>query len=83
MRDSPQPVDVRVLYTEGCGVTPATITLVCSVAEEMGLRIRLQRVLVESPAQASELKFLGSPTLQVNGLDIDPAARSHTGYGFM
>jgi hypothetical protein len=26
--------------------------------------------------------FLGSPTIRVNGLDIDPASRSVTGAGF-
>jgi hypothetical protein len=76
-------VDVRVLYTAGCAATPATVDLVSSVARELGIQVRLQQVLVESPEQAAALKFLGSPTVHVNGLDVDPAARQHTHYGFM
>lgn len=76
-------VDVRVLYTEGCAATPTTVGLVASVARELDIQVRLQQVLVASPEQAAELRFLGSPTVQVNGLDVDPAARQHTHYGFM
>lgn len=48
-----------------------------------GHSIRLRKMVVQSPEQASELKFLGSPTAQVNGLDIDPAARDNPNYGLM
>jgi hypothetical protein len=75
-------VDVRLLYTAGCVGTPATVDLINSVAAEMGIQVRLERILVQSPEQANELRFLGSPTVQVNGLDIDPAARDNTNYGF-
>jgi len=29
-----------------------------------------------------EKKFLGSPTIRINGLDVDPSMRSSTNYGF-
>jgi hypothetical protein len=76
-------VDVKVLCTEGCAATPMTVDLIASLAGELDIQVRLQQVLVASPEQASALKFLGSPTVHVNGLDIDPAARYHTDYGFM
>ena len=66
-------VDVTVFHTEGCAATPPTIDLIKDVAQEMDIPIHLSKVLIQSPEQASELKFLGSPTVQVNGLDIDPA----------
>lgn len=75
-------VDVRLLYTVDCAGTPATVDLINSVAAEVGIQVRLEQILVQSPEQANELKFLGSPTVQVNGLDIDPAARDNTNYGF-
>lgn len=78
-----RPVDVRVLYTEGCAVTPPTLDLINDVAQKVDVPVRFQRILVQSPEQARELKFLGSPTVQVDGLDIDPAARSNFDYGFM
>lgn len=77
-------VDVEVLHTEGCPGTPPTIELINTVAAEMGIEIRLRETLIteESQKQAAEFRFLGSPTVRVNGLDIDPAAREATSYGF-
>jgi hypothetical protein len=77
-----QVVEVRVLFTAGCPATPETLELVTDVASSTQTPIKLEKILIESPEQALDLKFLGSPTVQVNGLDVDPAARSNTAYGF-
>jgi hypothetical protein len=77
------PVEVTVLHTEGCASTPSTINLVNEVARAMDVSIRLLTVPVQSPEQATELRFLGSPTVLVDGLDVDPAARTRVDYGFM
>ena len=76
------PLVVRVLYAEGCANTPPTIQRVREVAQEMGIPIALDQVLVTTQAQADALLFLGSPTVQINGQDIDPAARAATVFGF-
>ena len=60
-------VNVRLLYTEGCAATPATVDLIFSVAAQSGIRMKLERILVASPDQAHVLRFLGSPTVQVDG----------------
>jgi hypothetical protein len=75
-------IDVRILYTEGCANTTQTIQRVRDVAREMAVRIEIDQVLVTTQHQADELRFLGSPTVQVNGQDIDPAACKATAYGF-
>ena len=77
-----RPLNVRVLYTNECPATPETIELVEEIASSTGTRIQLEVIPVESPEQALELRFLGSPTVQVNGLDVDPAARQNTAFGF-
>ncbi len=76
-------IKTTVLYTAGCADTPSTIDLVRRTASEMGLEIDLETIRVEDQRQAEDLKFLGSPTVQLNGLDIDPGARDSTLYGFM
>jgi hypothetical protein len=76
-------VEVRVLFSEGCDNTPPTIDLIKQTALESGIEIDLKIVPVESQEQAQQWKFLGSPTVQVNGLDIEPSARSATAFGFM
>lgn len=82
-RPSQIEVVVQVLYAEGCPHTPGAIELIKDVALEMGVQICLSETLIESVEQAEEMRFLGSPTVLVSGLDIDPAARNSTSYGFM
>lgn len=76
-------LEVRILYAEGCGHTPGAVETVRSVASTMGLEFRLKMIRIDNPRQAWDLRFLGSPTVQVNGLDIDPSARSQDSFGFM
>lgn len=83
MNKTTQQVEVKLLHTEGCAAIPLTIDLIRDVAQEMGISIRVRKILVRSSEQATDLKFLGSPTVHINGLDIDPAARDSTYFGLM
>ena len=67
---------IQILFSEGCPHTSATIDLVKSVSKEMKLDIALERIQIDDHLQAQKLNFLGSPTIRVNGVDIDPSARS-------
>ena len=73
---------IRMLYTEGCGNAAPAIQRVRDVAQAMGIAIQVDQVLVTTQDQADELRFLGSPTIQIKGQDIDPAARAATAFGF-
>lgn len=42
----------------------------------------VEEVEVNGPEDAARERFLGSPTVLVNGLDIDPNARERTDYSF-
>lgn len=75
-------LDVQILYTEGCANTPQTVQRVSDVAQNMGMAVRINQILIASQKQADELHFLGSPTVQINGQDTDPAARTATAFGF-
>lgn len=82
MKAKTRAIDVNIFYMNGCEATPPTIELVRAIAAEMGIHARVKTVLVESPEQAIQLRFLGSPTVQVDGLDIEPLARTSSSYGF-
>ncbi len=75
-------VQVKVLYTEGCANTPPTVQRIREVAAELGIHIALTQVLVSTTEEAEAHRFLGSPTVQVNGLDLDPAVRGVRDFGF-
>jgi len=72
---------VVVLYTEGCPATPKTCELIAECLSELGLDVELRKVLIASQEEAERRRFLGSPTVQINGIDIDPAARDSEGFG--
>ena len=74
-------VRVSVLHMAGCPATPATVRLVEEVARTLGMAIALESVLVISAEQAQALSFLGSPTLRVEGRDIEPEARTRQDFG--
>ncbi|MFA5026431.1 MAG: hypothetical protein WC713_01015 [Candidatus Methylomirabilota bacterium] len=64
-----------------CPATPPTVRLVEETARGLRVPIALERVLVETPEQARVLGFLGSPTVRVEGRDIEPEARDRQDFG--
>ena len=72
---------VKVASLEHCGATQPTVDLVKSTAKELGLAIDFTYVAITTLEQAKAHKHLGSPTIQINGLDIEPAARSANQFG--
>jgi len=70
---SRQPL-VEILYFDGCPNHEQTSELVERVSGELGLEIEMRLVNVPDTAAARRLRFLGSPTVHVDGLDIDPHA---------
>jgi predicted signal transduction protein with EAL and GGDEF domain len=76
-----QPVEVRILHMAECPATPATVRLVEDVARSLDVPIVLETVLVETSDQAQTLQFLGSPTVQVAGRDIEPEAGDRQDFG--
>ncbi len=74
-------VNVIVLYTVGCPHTNPAIEMLNQVADDINIPIELKTVQITTQTQAVEYRFLGSPTIQVNGLDIEPAARNAQLFG--
>ena len=75
-------IDVRVLHISGCENAAATVSLVSEIRDNIGLVADLQVIEVRDQEQAETLQFLGSPTVQINGQDIDPAVIGKSTYGF-
>ncbi len=71
---------VEILYFEGCPHYQGAVDLVRQVARELGQAVEIVEVRIESPEEAKRLRFLGSPTVRVDGIDIEPAARASTDY---
>jgi hypothetical protein len=76
-----QKIKVRVLHTQGCANTAPTIALIEAVAAELALGLELSDLAISTPEQARAHNFYGSPTVQVNGQDIEVAVRGHEAAG--
>jgi hypothetical protein len=69
----PNPV-VEVLTFEGCPHAQPALELVERVIDELGLDATVRRVDVPDLETAATHRFLGSPTIRVNGRDVEPGA---------
>jgi len=73
-------MQVRIVYFQGCPNHEPATALVQAVADEIGVPIELSEIRVESERDAKRERMLGSPTIQLDGTDIDPAARGRDDY---
>ncbi|MGE0827677.1 MAG: thioredoxin family protein [Candidatus Binatia bacterium] len=73
-------MNIQVLYFEGCPNHAPTVALVREVVADLDLNAHVEEVQVTTQTEAERLRFLGSPTVQVNGVDIEPSAREQTNY---
>ena len=71
---------IEILYFDGCPNHQPTLELTREVVAELGLEADIHEVLVETPEAATERRFLGSPSIRVNGRDIEPEARGQTDF---
>jgi hypothetical protein len=63
---------VRFLFYEDCPSHESALERLREVLAEEGIDADIEVVEVESEEQAQELCFVGSPTILINGQDIDP-----------
>lgn len=73
-------MQVNVIYFDGCPNHDPVVSLVREVAAELNVHAELGVVKVSSPEDAVRERMLGSPTVLVDGLDIEPAARDRDDY---
>ena len=74
---------IEVLYFEDCPNYVPTIDRLRTVLREEGLSVDVREIEVKDASAAERFGFIGSPTVRINGLDIDAAARSLVGGGLV
>ena len=70
---------IEVLQTADC--CSDVFRLLNDVLEEIEIAAEVVRVQVLDQASAERLRFLGSPTVRVNDVDVEPGAADCTNYG--
>jgi glutaredoxin len=72
---------VEVLTFEGCPHATEALQLVQRVADATHRTVELRLVNLEE-GETVERRFLGSPSIRVDGRDIEPAAGARRDYAF-
>lgn len=72
---------IDILYFGGCPNHKPAIELVEDTTRDLGVDFELVEVEVRSAEDAIRHRFLGSPSIRVNGVDIEPAARQRSDFG--
>ena len=70
---------IELLFFDGCPSHERLLPRVRELAAAAGAELVLRRVETSEAAQAE--RFLGSPTVRVDGCDVDPGAETRTDYG--
>lgn len=73
---------VEILYFEGCPNHEPARALVERLARELHVDPEIELVEVTDPQAADALRFLGSPTVRVNGVDVEPGAAERRDFAF-
>ena len=63
---------VELLFWRGCPSHPEALETLRAVLDERRPRLPVELVEVETQADAVRLAFPGSPTIRVDGRDVDP-----------
>jgi hypothetical protein len=78
-RPGRRPV-IEVLYVKDCPHYPATLALVERVRAELRIDADLRPSLILDQAAAERARFPGSPTVRVDGRDVEPGSEPATEY---
>lgn len=69
-------IAVQFLWWEECPSHRKAWARLQQVLEEEGVQAAIERIEVRTDEEAERWHFPGSPTIRINGQDIDPTARS-------
>lgn len=67
-------VEVEVLHSATCPAWQAAVSRIRELAGREGIAVELADSTVETLDEAAERRFPGSPTVRVDGRDVQPEA---------
>ena len=70
---------IEFLYWEDCPSHPQAWELLQEVVAEVGIESSIEKIEVLTDEDAERLRFPGSPTIRVDGVDVDPDGAAQMG----
>ena len=71
--------EIEFLFWEDCPSHPEARRLLQEAISEAGVDAPVKEIEVLTDEDAERLRFPGSPTIRVNGVDVDPAGAAQMG----
>jgi hypothetical protein len=71
---------IEVLYVQDCPHYQGTLAMVERVRAELGMDTELRTTLIGDQAAAEQARFPGSPTVRIDGRDVEPGSEPATQY---
>lgn len=72
---------VEILYLAGCPNFGSTVQLVQDTLRQESVLAEIHETEVHTAEEARATGFLGSPSVRVNGVDVEPEARTARSFG--
>lgn len=66
---------IELLYTRDCRAWPEALQNLKTVLKELGVADEPSVIAIDTLDEARAHNFFASPTIHINGVDIDPKAR--------
>lgn len=71
---------VEVLHTDVCPFWEETLKIVAELIKELNLTATVRKIKIMNEEEAKRYRFPGSPTVRINGVDVDPSTRKAEGF---
>jgi hypothetical protein len=65
-------VTIEFLYYDDCPGYPEALDILKEVLSEEHVKVEVNMIRVMNEDEAKRLKFIGSPTIRINGEDVEP-----------
>ncbi len=63
---------IELLYFDGCPNHKKAFALLQDILRDASVSASIERIEIKSDEEAERHKFVGSPTIRVNGVDVHP-----------
>jgi hypothetical protein len=70
---------IELLFWEGCPSHPQALWRLQEVMADLGVQAPIEQIQVRTDEDAERLNFPGSPTIRVDGADVDPEGAAQMG----
>lgn len=81
MLDTGRPATVEILYFDGCPNHEALLPHLRELLRQARVEADIELRRVPDQAAADRERFLGSPTVRIDGRDVEPGADRRTDFG--